>query len=156
MREVLVSFFAWLFFCGVRKLRYFAPWGCCYGLEVFGGGGGDHRPQRPRGHTARDPEPLFLILLAQISQLFGPAPPPEADFPIIWAFFGRIGKPFLSPGWGKRKSTGCGKVRTDYMGTFFFGVEWCGEIFLTYLIFVTDATDGVRVNFFAWCKFLQI
>ena len=26
----------------------------------------------------------------------------------------------------------------------------------TYLIFVTDATDGVRVNFFGRCKFLQI
>ena len=25
-----------------------------------------------------------------------------------------------------------------------------------YLIFVTDATDGVRVNFFSWCKILQI
>ena len=25
-----------------------------------------------------------------------------------------------------------------------------------YLIFVTDTTDGVRVNFFGWCKFLQI
>ena len=35
-------------------------------------------------------------------------------------FFGRIGKPFLSPGWGKRKSAGCGKVRIDYMGTCFF------------------------------------
>ena len=25
-----------------------------------------------------------------------------------------------------------------------------------YLIFVTDATDGVRINFFGRCKFLQI
>ena len=60
----------------------------------------------------------LLLLLKQNSQSYEP-------------FFGRIGKPFLSPGWGKRKSAGCGKVRTDYMGTFFFGVEWCRQIFLT-------------------------
>ena len=29
-------------------------------------------------------------------------------------------------------------------------------LWVSYLIFVTDATDGVRVNFFGRCKFLQI
>ena len=27
---------------------------------------------------------------------------------------------------------------------------------ITYLIFVMSATSGARVNFFGWCKFLQI
>ena len=31
-----------------------------------------------------------------------------------------------------------------------------GFILITYLIIVTDATDGVSVNFFGRCKFLQI
>ena len=39
-------------------------------------------------------------------------------------------------------------------------VEWKKEVvregWEAYLIIVTDATDGVSVNFFGWCKFLQI